>query len=66
LFSNDGVDRYFVAYPDPCFVNVGTGVDCTIAELAETIKKVVGFKGEIEYDTSQPDGNILKLFFDIS
>ncbi|MDY0219605.1 MAG: GDP-L-fucose synthase [Desulfobacterium sp.] len=58
--SNDLVDRCFVAYPDPCFINVGTGVDCTIAELAETIKKVVGFKGEIKYDTSQPDGMFQK------
>ncbi|MGK0375842.1 MAG: GDP-L-fucose synthase [Arenicella sp.] len=42
-------------------INVGTGVDCTIAELAETIKKVVGFKGQLQFDTSKPDGTPRKL-----
>ena len=37
-------------------INVGTGVDCTIRELAETMKKVVGFKGDLVFDTSKPDG----------
>ena len=38
------------------FLNVGTGVDLTIKELAEQIAAVVGFKGTIEWDTSKPDG----------
>ena len=38
------------------FLNVGTGVDLTIKELAEKIAVVVGFKGSIEWDTSKPDG----------
>jgi GDP-L-fucose synthase len=42
-------------------INVGTGIDCTIAELAETIKKVVGFKGQLQFDTSKPDGTPRKL-----
>ena len=42
-------------------INVGTGVDCTIRELVETIAKVTGFKGEIEFDTSKPDGAPRKL-----
>lgn len=42
-------------------INVGTGVDCTIRELVETVAKVVGFKGEIEFDTSKPDGAPRKL-----
>lgn len=42
-------------------INVGTGVDCTIGELAKTISKVVGFTGEIVYDTSKPDGPPRKL-----
>jgi GDP-L-fucose synthase len=42
-------------------INVGTGIDCTIGELAETMKKVVGFKGELTFDTSKPDGSPRKL-----
>ena len=38
------------------FLNVGTGVDLTIKELAEKIAVAVGFKGSIEWDTSKPDG----------
>ena len=38
------------------FLNVGTGVDLTIKELAEQIAEVVGFKGTIEWDSSKPDG----------
>ena len=42
-------------------INVGTGVDCTIRELAETIKRVVGFEGELAFDASKPDGAPRKL-----
>jgi GDP-L-fucose synthase len=42
-------------------INVGTGVDCTILELAETMKRVVGFDGELVFDTSKPDGTPRKL-----
>ncbi|TNY58609.1 GDP-fucose synthetase, partial [Vibrio parahaemolyticus] len=42
-------------------INVGTGVDCTIRELVETVAKVVGFDGEIEFDTAKPDGTPRKL-----
>ncbi|NRN30291.1 GDP-L-fucose synthase [Photorhabdus heterorhabditis] len=42
-------------------INVGTGVDCTIRELAETIAKVVGFTGNIIFDTNKPDGTPRKL-----
>jgi GDP-L-fucose synthase len=42
-------------------INIGTGEDCTIRELAETISKVVGFKGNIEFDPSRPDGMPRKL-----
>ncbi len=42
-------------------VNVGTGVDCTIREMAETMKKVVGFEGSIIFDASKPDGAPRKL-----
>lgn len=42
-------------------INVGTGQDCTIRELAETIGKVVGFQGETLFDRSKPDGPPRKL-----
>ena len=42
-------------------INVGTGVDCTIRELVETVAKVTGFDGEIEFDCSKPDGAPRKL-----
>lgn len=42
-------------------INVGTGIDCTIRELVETVAKVVGFEGDIVFDTSKPDGTPRKL-----
>lgn len=48
-------------YADSEIVNIGTGEDLTIKELAELIKKVVGFKGEIVNDTTKPDGTPRKL-----
>ena len=42
-------------------LNIGTGVDLTIKELAEMINEIVGFKGEIVFDTSKPDGTSRKL-----
>ncbi len=42
-------------------INVGTGEDVTIREVAEIIRKVIGFKGHIEFDTSKPDGTPRKL-----
>jgi GDP-L-fucose synthase len=43
-------------YDDPSPINVGTGTDLTIRELAELVRAVVGFEGEIIWDTSKPDG----------
>ncbi|QSV44862.1 GDP-L-fucose synthase family protein [Geobacter benzoatilyticus] len=48
-------------YPEPCFVNLGTGVDVTIRELAETIREVVGYQGRLTFDPSKPDGTPRKL-----
>jgi GDP-L-fucose synthase len=45
----------------PDWVNVGSGIDCTIRELAETVAQVVGYGGEIRWDTSKPDGTPRKL-----
>lgn len=42
-------------------INVGTGIDCTIRELVETVAKVVGYQGEITFDTTKPDGAPRKL-----
>ena len=42
-------------------VNLGTGKELTISELAETVKRVVGYEGTIEYDTTKPDGTPRKL-----
>jgi GDP-L-fucose synthase len=42
-------------------INVGTGKDITIRELAETMKEVVGFEGKLVYDESKPDGSLRKL-----
>lgn len=42
-------------------INVGTGADCTIRELVETVAAAVGFEGDIVFDTSKPDGTPRKL-----
>lgn len=42
-------------------INVGTGVDCTIRELVETVAEVIGFRGAIKFDVSKPDGTPRKL-----
>ncbi|MBR9867913.1 MAG: hypothetical protein GYB18_12535 [Oceanospirillales bacterium] len=42
-------------------LNVGTGEDCTIAEMALTMAEVVGFAGEVVFDATKPDGTPRKL-----
>jgi GDP-L-fucose synthase len=42
-------------------LNIGTGKDITIKELAELIKEIVGYEGEIKFDTTKPDGTPRKL-----
>ena len=42
-------------------INIGTGVDVSIKELAQTIKEIVGFKGELYFNASKPDGTMIKL-----
>jgi len=49
------------SYSDSELVNIGTGIDVIIKELAETVKQIVGFEGEINWDTSRPDGTPRKL-----
>jgi GDP-L-fucose synthase len=48
-------------YSGPKFLNIGFGEDVTIAEFAQAVAEVVGFRGKIEYDTSRPDGTPRKL-----
>ena len=48
-------------YNETEFVNIGTGIDVTIKELAETIKKTVGFSGNLVFDSTKPDGTPKKL-----
>ncbi|MCW0217803.1 MAG: GDP-L-fucose synthase [Prosthecobacter sp.] len=45
----------------PDWVNVGSGQECSIGELAQTVKKVVGYEGELKFDTTKPDGTPRKL-----
>ena len=48
-------------YSEPQFINVGTGIDITIKELAETVSKIVGFEGRLVWDTTKPNGTPRKL-----
>lgn len=65
LYVDDMADAcvYLMDRPDiqDGLFNVGTGQDVTIRELAETVMSVVGFKGEIVFDASKPDGTPRKL-----
>jgi len=48
-------------YNEPGLVNIGTGEDVSIRELAELIQKIVGYRGEIKWDATKPDGTPRKL-----
>ena len=64
LYVDDLAEAAFkcmVDYDSEDIINVGTGKDITIKDLAETIADVVGFKGEIEWDTSKPNGTPRKV-----
>jgi nucleoside-diphosphate-sugar epimerase len=56
-------EKIYAANTEPMLshINVGKGEDVTIAQLAQLIKKVVGFEGAIEFDTTKPDGTMRKL-----
>ena len=56
-------DEIYQANTQPMLshINVGTGVDCTIRELAETVARVVGFTGDVTFDATKPDGTPRKL-----
>ena len=64
LFVDDLADACFLlmqTYNEKQFVNVGCGEDLSIKELVELIKNIVGFDGEIKFDSSKPDGTPRKL-----
>ncbi|MCL2330850.1 MAG: GDP-L-fucose synthase, partial [Phycisphaerae bacterium] len=43
-------------------INISSGTTTSIRDLAETIRTVVGYEGEIEWDTTKPDGQMIKIF----
>jgi len=64
LFADDLADACYylmLNYNEPHLINVGTGEDITIKDLALLIKEIIGFEGELKFDTSKPDGTPRKL-----
>lgn len=64
LFSDDLADAcYFLMqnYDEQQFINIGVGHDISIKDLALLVKKIVGFEGELAFNTSKPDGTPRKL-----
>lgn len=61
LGLDEGKYDELVSQLDPCLINIGTGEDISIRELAELVKEIVGFTGEIVFDPGKPDGTPQKL-----
>ena len=64
LFADDLAEACYylmLNYDQAGFLNIGTGEDLTIKDLAELIKKVIGYEGKITFDSSKPDGTPRKL-----
>lgn len=64
LFADDLAEAcvsLMETYDEPNLINIGTGEDITIKELALIIKEITGFEGNIEFDSSKPDGTPRKL-----
>jgi len=57
----DAVLFLMQTYDEPGLINIGTGNDISILELANLVKDIVGFEGDIEFDSSKPDGTPRKL-----
>ena len=57
----DALVHVMTHYSDAETINIGSGTDMTIAELAQTVCNVVGFEGDLVFDTSKPDGTPRKL-----
>lgn len=58
---SDDLKGELLCYPKPCFVNLGTGLDASISEIAGIVRDVTGFGGSILFDTTKPDGTPQKL-----
>lgn len=61
VMNLDSVSYQSATQPMLSHINVGTGLDCTIRELAETLARVVGYTGRLVWDTTKPDGTARKL-----
>jgi GDP-L-fucose synthase len=64
LYADDLADACIFLmkeYNEKSFINIGTGEDLTIKELAELIRDVIGFEGDLVFDSSKPDGTPRKL-----
>ncbi len=64
LYVEDGADAILLAaerYDDTAPLNIGTGVGTSIRELTELVRELSGYRGEIVWDTSKPDGQMKKL-----
>lgn len=64
LFADDLADACFhlmLNYNEKQFVNIGYGEDLTIKQLAETVMKVIGYNGQLKFNTDKPDGTPRKL-----
>lgn len=55
------IRRELLSYPKPCFVNLGSGEDLSIADLAALVARVIGYSGKLVFDRSKPDGTPQKL-----
>jgi GDP-L-fucose synthase len=64
LHADDMADacvHMMLHHNEPGFVNIGTGVEISIGDLARLIQKIVGYTGELKFDPSKPDGTLRKL-----
>ena len=61
IFQLDQKTYQNITKPTLSHINIGTGIEITIKDLAETIRDVVGYNGEIIFDLSKPDGPMRKL-----
>ena len=64
LFADDLAEACFYLmqnYDEPNLINIGTGEDITIKDLAVLVKRIIGYTGDIKFDTTKPDGTPRKL-----
>lgn len=59
--DEDVLSMELLNYPKPCFVNLGTGQDVSIKELAQAIQNIISHEGPLKFDSGKPDGTMRKL-----